>query len=383
MRDFSEERKAARAAVELLRQQPVMAEDFGAKPHSSQSACLEGVRTSEIYVGIFGTRYGYVAPTSKRSATEEEFLEARKCGLPMLCFVSGDEKDPDQQKFLDRVMAYEHGLNIACYHTPGDLKDKIVQGLHDLFGEPDLRSIDPAAATQHLESHQWGAFRPPPHAVSLGSLIFPARQREEYFSLRDLGSEDVQNGLLKDAMFATPALLPREHGVRTDDGEDHVVFYQRHEIHDVALRRLSIHTDGSIKFACILGHERRERDSVVRGFVIDQNEVKQEVETFLRYAASVYDQTKQSDLIANLYIGMSLSGIRDKGFGEIPEPEPRGLSMPSHNLDDPLHIPCQPLSVPRARLVAASSVSEELVEQIRRTFRAAGGEYHARAYNRW
>ncbi len=54
MEGFAEERKTARSAVESLSMEPVMAEDFSAKPFSPQEACLEGVRTSDIYVGILG-----------------------------------------------------------------------------------------------------------------------------------------------------------------------------------------------------------------------------------------------------------------------------------------------------------------------------------------
>src|SRR4051794_2978374 len=93
MRDFGDVRLAARQAVESLRQHPVMAEDFGAQPHSSQTACLEGVRASEVYVGIYGGRYGSVA-RSGVSATEEEFNEARRRGLPILCFEQGGPKEP-------------------------------------------------------------------------------------------------------------------------------------------------------------------------------------------------------------------------------------------------------------------------------------------------
>jgi len=379
MREFAEERQAAKTAVTLLRRQPIMAEDFGARPHSPQSACLEGVRTSDIYIGVFGRRYGYVAPTSGLSATEEEFNEARQRGIPMLCFVSTCEKDPDQQRFLNRVMAYEDGFSIAHYDSSAHLKDKIVQSLHDVVGEPGVQAMDSQSAAQHLDSHHWGAFCPPPHQISLGILIFPKRQGQEYFSLRELASAETQEVLLKEAMFGTPALLPHDHGVDTDDGQDHVVFCQPPEKYDETLRRLSIHTDGSVKFACILGQERRQRHSLFRGFIIDQNEVKQNIATFLRYAAKVYEQSEQSQLISSLYVGMSLSGINGKAFGEIPEQEPSSFGIPMHTLDDPVLIPRQPLAVPRAHLVDPSLVSEELVEQIRRTFRAVDGEYDARS----
>ncbi len=93
MRDFTAERTAAKEAITRLRLQPVMAEDFGAQPFSSQLACLEGVRSSDIYLGIYGERYGYVAPTSGLGATEEEFQEARRRGMDILCFEKKGPKD--------------------------------------------------------------------------------------------------------------------------------------------------------------------------------------------------------------------------------------------------------------------------------------------------
>ena len=63
---FEAQRAAARSAVESLRLQPIMAErDFGAKPYTSQEACLDGVRQCDIYLGIFGTRYGFVTASGK------------------------------------------------------------------------------------------------------------------------------------------------------------------------------------------------------------------------------------------------------------------------------------------------------------------------------
>jgi Domain of unknown function (DUF4062) len=41
-------RKAARDGVTALGHQPVMAEDFGARPHSPQVACLDGVRQAPM-----------------------------------------------------------------------------------------------------------------------------------------------------------------------------------------------------------------------------------------------------------------------------------------------------------------------------------------------
>lgn len=53
------ERAAVRQAIEAVGATPVMFEDdLGARDISAEQAYLSGVRTSEIYVGLFGPRYG-------------------------------------------------------------------------------------------------------------------------------------------------------------------------------------------------------------------------------------------------------------------------------------------------------------------------------------
>src|SRR4051794_9705183 len=74
---FEPLRAAARSAIQTLGHEPVMAEDFGAKPASPQVACLRGLRSSDLVVLILGERYGSVPPESSVSPTHEEYLEAR------------------------------------------------------------------------------------------------------------------------------------------------------------------------------------------------------------------------------------------------------------------------------------------------------------------
>ncbi|HEX6507745.1 MAG TPA: DUF4062 domain-containing protein [Chloroflexota bacterium] len=119
---FEDERQAARSAVESLRLVPIMAEkDFGAKPYASQQACLEGVRQSDVNVGIFGKRYGFIAGSGE-SVTEEEFGEARRHGKNILCFVQSGDREPEQQTFLDRIGRYEEGYFFDFFHSP-DVKN--------------------------------------------------------------------------------------------------------------------------------------------------------------------------------------------------------------------------------------------------------------------
>ena len=134
IRGFTAERRAAREAVELLRQRPIMAEDFGAQPVSPRRACLEAVRTSDVFVAIFGARYGSVIPSSGISVSEEEFLEARRLGKDMLCFVQvGVRPEAPQTVLLRRVQDYESGFLTARFESPSVLKDQLIRSLGDLL----------------------------------------------------------------------------------------------------------------------------------------------------------------------------------------------------------------------------------------------------------
>ena len=65
-------------------------EHFGADPERQYPAavCREAVRQADLYVGIFGMRYGSVDPQTGLSMTEIELLEAERRGdMPMFIYV--------------------------------------------------------------------------------------------------------------------------------------------------------------------------------------------------------------------------------------------------------------------------------------------------------
>ncbi len=102
-------RTAARSAITILGHEPVMAEDFGALPHTPQIACLDGVRQSGAVVLILGSRYGAIQPDGL-SATHEEYREARSRG-PVLAFVEeGVTHEPKQAAFISEVQAWDSVL---------------------------------------------------------------------------------------------------------------------------------------------------------------------------------------------------------------------------------------------------------------------------------
>jgi len=88
-------------------------ENFGADPSKLPAAkIVEEVRKADVYVGVFGVRYGSVDQATGLSMTELEFNEAEASGKPMLLYliredapikVSDIESDPQSKVKLDNL----------------------------------------------------------------------------------------------------------------------------------------------------------------------------------------------------------------------------------------------------------------------------------------
>lgn len=372
MRDFAPERNAAKEAITRLRQQPVMAEDFGAQPVSSQTACLEGVRSSDIYVGIYGERYGYVAPSSGLGATEEEFQEARRRGMPILCFEKMGPKEFAQADFLQKVKAYETGYSFAFFDSADELKMLIVQALHDVIGNPGVSVLDSTNAASALDRHKWGSQRADQYGTWLGSVLIPARQGETFLDVLDFGRKEVRDRLLQPAIFGAGTLFKLEHGTNTSEEGNALVFSQHVSRQKVA--RLEVHADGALVFGTSL---RRESSgfSMDQHYIISEDDVDQCLTAFLAYADGFYKSLDRGDVISSLYVGVSLTGIDSKTFGKLPPHPLNSFSVPSHNLADPLKVPPTPLQISRADLSSPPALARKMTDHIARLFRTAGSYY--------
>jgi len=132
--DMPEERRAVREAIEAIGAQPVMfEEELGAQDVNSYDAYLDGVRSSGIYVGLFGARYG--ARTARGySATEEEFREAERLGLRLCVFTNsgGQEVDGAQRDLIDGA---RNLLTTAPWSDPADLGRRVARRLGDLAAQ--------------------------------------------------------------------------------------------------------------------------------------------------------------------------------------------------------------------------------------------------------
>jgi hypothetical protein len=80
--DMKDYRRAVRDALTQLEAIVRGMEYFGSKPGTPVDECLAVVASCQIYVGIFGMRYGSVPEGHDLSMTHLEYEEAQRCELP-------------------------------------------------------------------------------------------------------------------------------------------------------------------------------------------------------------------------------------------------------------------------------------------------------------
>jgi predicted ATPase len=102
LEELAPERTAARDAVERLHLTPVMFE-LAARPHPPQALYRAYLEQSQIFVGLYWQRYGWVAPTMTISGLEDEFRLAGN--RPRLIYIKEPAPDRDRRlaAFFDEV----------------------------------------------------------------------------------------------------------------------------------------------------------------------------------------------------------------------------------------------------------------------------------------
>src|SRR5947209_6062995 len=72
LQELAPERAAARAAIAGLRLTPVLFE-LGARPHPPRDLYRAYLAQSDVFIGLYWQRYGWVAPTMDISGLEDEY----------------------------------------------------------------------------------------------------------------------------------------------------------------------------------------------------------------------------------------------------------------------------------------------------------------------
>jgi hypothetical protein len=195
LQEVAAERAAARDAITRLRLAPVMFE-LGARPHPPKDLYRAYLEQSDIFVGIYWQKYGWVAPDMDISGLEDEY---RLCGdQPRLIYIKtpAPEREPRLKELLDRIRSDDR-VSYKSFSTADELRDLI---------ENDLALI----LTERFElgRAETNAPRQPPAALHANNLPAPPTpligREKELAALHDLLLSD-EGGLITLTAPAAPA----------------------------------------------------------------------------------------------------------------------------------------------------------------------------------
>src|SRR5207247_5789218 len=136
--ELAPERAAAREAITQLRLTPVLFE-LGARPYPPRELYRAYLAQSDIFIGLYWQRYGWVAPGMAISGLEDEYQLAGD--KPRLIYLKAPahEREPGLQTLLDRIRSEE----VASYQkfaTPEELCERIANDLALLLTERFARA---------------------------------------------------------------------------------------------------------------------------------------------------------------------------------------------------------------------------------------------------
>jgi predicted ATPase len=137
MKELASARAAARKAIEQLRLIPVLFE-LGARPHPPRELYLAYLRQSDVFIGIYGEQYGWIAPDQEISGLEDEYLNAG--GMPKLVYLQSPapDRDPRLSAMVRRIQS--DGLSYRGFGSSEELRVLIADDLALLLSERfDLR----------------------------------------------------------------------------------------------------------------------------------------------------------------------------------------------------------------------------------------------------
>ena len=132
--DMKEYRKAIIDRIIKRRMVPICMENWGANANKVTSVITDEVKKADIYLGIFGTRYGYVDENTNMSMTEIEYREALASNKPILVYIAKNAKDDittgdNSQKMLELLTEIEKERIVYYFNSIDQLGEQVYADL--------------------------------------------------------------------------------------------------------------------------------------------------------------------------------------------------------------------------------------------------------------
>lgn len=135
MEDLKDERVALVQAINQNRfWEAVYAESFVARSESPREVCLDEVRKSHIYIGIFKDRYGYIPENNNPqgvSVVVLEYDEAKRNQLPIIILIckNASNREPQLEEFLRKITDFDSGHWRKEYTTIEELVQTTIESI--------------------------------------------------------------------------------------------------------------------------------------------------------------------------------------------------------------------------------------------------------------
>src|SRR5829696_9990108 len=102
LQELAAERRAVREAIESLRLTPVMFEQ-GARPYPPRALYRAYLEQSDVFIGLYWQRYGWVAPGEKVSGLEDEYGLSGDRRKLIYIKLPAPTREPELATLLDRI----------------------------------------------------------------------------------------------------------------------------------------------------------------------------------------------------------------------------------------------------------------------------------------
>lgn len=355
-------RAAARGACTALDLGTLTAEPLPASPSSPQGACLQLVRNSDAVVLLLGRRYGFVQPSGK-SATEEEFDEAARLGKSLFVFITSAEMEPEQERFQQRISAWQGGQLFKRCLTAIELQTEVTRALRAWAASAAPADIDPvvkanlAAVTPRAHPNTFGPGGP------WVAVSFAPTQR---LDLDDRFVFDQLPGIAADLLVAGPHRLT-EHNpklLRSHDG--------------VMLRVSTAHSEWSlsawlgIDAGVSIGVEIASSSSAAaprsHQLFLPPDDLQQTLGHCFAFIRGVLDAQDPARAVMS---GRLLTSLSRLGLRHLATPRDGAVAVPRRAIsgdDRSTTAPVQPETVVRAKLAASSDLAERYARMFQRSF---------------
>jgi len=134
--DLKDYRQLATDVCNAFGYLPIVMDHFGPIDKTAVRASLDKLRESDLYVGIFAYRYGYIPEGSELSIVEQEFRYAAQLRIARLCFVHDPTRDwapakmdSDTTRIKNFKAALETEVVRVLFTTPDNFRAELTRAL--------------------------------------------------------------------------------------------------------------------------------------------------------------------------------------------------------------------------------------------------------------